>query len=69
MQGQVEERRQKTDATKRIISPAPWSIIKQETSHIEFEAYFPPQLNMENSKSLPDVEGTHHNKICFQECK
>ncbi len=37
--------------------------IIQETSHIEFEAYFPPQLNLENAKDSLDVEGPHHNNI------
>ncbi len=32
-----------------------------ETSHIEFEAYFPPQLNLEKAKNSLDVEGLHHN--------
>ena len=31
--------------------------MKQETSHIESEAYIPLQLNLENAKSSLDVEG------------
>ncbi len=37
--------------------------MKQETSHIEFDAYFPPQLNLENAKSSLDVEGPYHYNI------
>ncbi len=42
--------------------------IKQKTSHIEFEVYFPPQLNMENTKNSLDVEGPHHYNNFFWEC-
>ncbi len=34
-----------------------------ETSHIEFEAYFSPQLNLENAKNSLDVEGPHQYNI------
>ena len=39
--------------------------IKQKTSHIEFEVYFPPQLNLENAKNSLDVEGPHHYNMFF----
>ncbi len=37
----------------------------QSIRRIEFEAYFPPQLNIENAKSSLDVEGPHHYNIFF----
>ena len=42
--------------------------IKQKPSHIEYEAYFPPQLNLDNSKNSLEVEGPHHYDIFFWEC-
>ncbi len=42
--------------------------IIQETSRIEFEVYFPPQLNLENAKNSMDVEDPHHYNIFFWEC-
>ncbi len=39
--------------------------IKEETSYIEFEAYFPPQLNLENVKISLNEEGPHHNNNFF----
>ncbi len=41
--------------------------IIQETSHIEFEVYFPLQLNLENAKNSMDVEGPYHYNIFFWE--
>ncbi len=38
-----------------------------ETSHIEFEVYFPPYLILENAKNSLDVEGPHHYNIFFWE--
>ncbi len=37
--------------------------IMQETSHIEFDVHFPPQLNLGNVKNSLDVEGPHHYNI------
>ena len=45
--------------------------IIQETSHIEFELYFPAQLNLGNAKNSLDVEDPHHYNIFSEnvECK
>ena len=49
-----------------LILEKPAQVI-QETSHIEFEAYFSPQLNIENAKISMDVEGPDRYNIFFSE--
>ena len=40
----------------------PWAIFAQYVDRA-FEAYFPPQPNLENTKNPLDVEGPHHYNI------
>ncbi len=42
--------------------------IYQETSHMEFEGNFPPQVYVENAKISFDVEVLHNYNIFFWEC-